>query len=95
LEIREAIPSKSKKLDSINFTNFASTERTQSTYRLANAIESGRSVARDIGGSDPERMAAPNVAVYVQQLFQNSAVKVNVISDTKLLEKDYPCFGIQ
>lgn len=31
---------------------------------------------RDIGGSDPERMAAPRVAEYVQELFNNSPVKV-------------------
>lgn len=31
---------------------------------------------RDIGGSDPERMAAPRVAEYVQELFSNSPVKV-------------------
>lgn len=31
---------------------------------------------RDIGGSDPERMAAPRVADYVQELFSDSPVKV-------------------
>lgn len=31
---------------------------------------------RDIGGSDPERMAAPRVAEYVQELFKDSPVKV-------------------
>ena len=93
LEIREAIPTKAKKLDSINFANFEAKERSLSTYRLANAIESGLSVARDIGGSDPERMSAPNVAQYVQQLFEKSPVKVNVISDSKTLEKEFPCFG--
>lgn len=31
---------------------------------------------RDIGGSDPERMAAPRVADYVQELFKDSPVKV-------------------
>jgi len=94
IEIREAIPNRAKKLDSINFINFSSNERSNSTYRIANAIESGRAVARDIGGSDPERMSAPNVASYVQQLFQNSSVKVEIISDTKTIEKDFPCLGI-
>ena len=42
------------------------------TYRL---------VARDIGGSDPERMAAPKVAEYMSQMFSEAgsgkpAVKV-------------------
>lgn len=35
-----------------------------------------RLACRDIGGSDPERMAAPRVADYVQQLFENSPVEV-------------------
>ena len=38
-------------------------------------------------------MSAQNVAHYVQQLFQNTAVKVNVWTDTKTLEKEFPCFG--
>lgn len=35
-----------------------------------------RLVCRDIGGSDPERMAAPRVAEYVQELFTDSPVQV-------------------
>ena len=43
----------------------------------ARAIELGRVVGRDIGGADPERMAPPRVAEYVQDLFnQSSGVKV-------------------
>jgi len=93
LEIREAISSKSRKVESIGFTNFASNERSVSTYRIANAIESGRSVARDIGGSDPERMSAPNVAQYVQQLFKNSPITVDIITDSSVIEKEFPCLA--
>lgn len=60
---------------------------------LANALESGRLAYRDIGGSDPERMAAPRVADYVQELFKNSPVQVEVVSDLKILEKEYPCLA--
>ncbi|XP_037536214.1 putative aminopeptidase W07G4.4 [Nematolebias whitei] len=60
---------------------------------LTDALESGRLVYRDIGGSDPERMAAPRVAEYIQELFKNSPVKVEVISDLKTLEKEYPCLA--
>uniref|UniRef100_A0A8C3A3X3 Zgc:152830 n=1 Tax=Cyclopterus lumpus TaxID=8103 RepID=A0A8C3A3X3_CYCLU len=60
---------------------------------LAEALESGRLACRDIGGSDPERMAAPRVADYVQELFKNSPVKVEVVSDVKVLEKAYPCLA--
>lgn len=35
-----------------------------------------RLACRDIGGSDPERMAAPRVADYVQDLFKDSPVQV-------------------
>ena len=31
----------------------------QSKVDIANSLETGRIVAKDIGGSDPERMAAP------------------------------------
>ena len=37
--------------------------------RSAAAIEEGRIVCRDIGGADPERMAAPKVADYVGAVF--------------------------
>jgi leucyl aminopeptidase len=41
-----------------------------------NAIEIGRTVTRDIAGSDPERMAAPRVLEYIQETFKLSCVKV-------------------
>ena len=40
-------------------------------------------MVRDIGGSDPERMAAPKVANYMVELFKNSA-NVKVISTIQL-----------
>ncbi|XP_056157971.1 putative aminopeptidase W07G4.4, partial [Lampris incognitus] len=60
---------------------------------MASALESGRLVCRDIGGSDPERMAAPRVAEYVQNLFRDSLVQVEVLSDVKALEREYPCLA--
>ncbi|KAB5567819.1 hypothetical protein PHYPO_G00237220 [Pangasianodon hypophthalmus] len=50
-------------------------------------------VYRDIGGSDPERMAAPRVAEYVQEVFKDTSVQVKVVSDLRMLEKDYPCLA--
>ncbi|KAJ0068084.1 hypothetical protein NL108_015561 [Boleophthalmus pectinirostris] len=61
--------------------------------QLAEAMESGRVAYRDIGGSDPERMAAPRVAQYVQELFKDSPVQVEVVSDVNILEKEYPCLA--
>ncbi|XP_026851418.2 putative aminopeptidase W07G4.4 [Electrophorus electricus] len=60
---------------------------------LATALESGRVVYRDIGGSDPERMAAPRVAEYVTELFCNTCVQVRIVSDLSTLEKEYPCLA--
>lgn len=61
----------------------------------AMAIESGRTVYRDIGGSDPERMAPPNVVKYVKEIFGvgNSQVKVETISNLGEIEKNYPLFA--
>jgi leucyl aminopeptidase len=58
---------------------------------ILRAIEAGRVVYRDIGGSDPERMAAPRVADYVRELFANDkAVKIDIISDLSVIQKEYP-----
>lgn len=45
---------------------------------------------RDIGGSDPERMAAPRVAEYVLECLKGNSIKVDVVSDLATLEKNYP-----
>lgn len=47
-------------------------------------------MARDIGGSDPERMAPPKVASYVQQLFSASSVAIEVIEGHETFVKEYP-----
>ncbi|XP_074526451.1 putative aminopeptidase W07G4.4 [Halichoeres trimaculatus] len=60
---------------------------------LADALESGRLAYRDIGGSDPERMAAPRVAEYVQELFRDTPVQVEVLSDPAVFEREYPCLA--
>lgn len=50
-------------------------------------------MARDIGGSDPERMAPPKVEEYVLDAFKNEPVTVRVISDLSTFEKEYPLFA--
>lgn len=49
-----------------------------------------RYVARDLGGSDPERMAPPRVMEYVQTLFAKSSVSVQVIEGHDNFEREYP-----
>lgn len=84
---------KTNKIDCIDFTNFMDDKRKAKIMELASAIEAGKAVARDIGGSDPERMSAPNVADYVMALFDNSSIEVEVINDPNVIEKEFPCLG--
>lgn len=61
--------------------------------KMANGIELGRIMTRDIGGSDPERMSAENVMKYVQNAYANSSIQVNVIEGQEVFQKEYPCFA--
>ncbi|WP_169628072.1 leucyl aminopeptidase family protein [Ferrimonas senticii] len=56
----------------------------------ANALEIGRTLARDLCGGDPEQMAPPAFADYCAEHFAGSAVSVEVISDRAIIERDYP-----
>jgi len=58
--------------------------------KLTTVIEQGRLAYRDIGGSDPERMAPPRVAEYVADMFKDSKIKVDILSDLDHLSKNYP-----
>uniref|UniRef100_A0A914XTR8 Cytosol aminopeptidase domain-containing protein n=1 Tax=Panagrolaimus superbus TaxID=310955 RepID=A0A914XTR8_9BILA len=57
---------------------------------LIQGIERSFIVSRDIGDGDPQRMAPPKVAEYVQELFKGSSVKVTVDSDQEKIKKEYP-----
>nr|XP_015197444.1 PREDICTED: putative aminopeptidase W07G4.4 [Lepisosteus oculatus] len=93
LELREAaVMEKDHKVETLGVWVPEETQGRRITH-LATALESGRVVCRDIGGSDPERMAAPRVAQYVQDLFKGTEVKVSVISHIGELQKEYPCLA--
>jgi len=87
IEVREALPEKAKKATLLGFLGEAK------VVDLAFALESGRYVARDIGGSDPERMAPPRVEEYVRKVFEGTNITVDVVSDNKRLVKEYPLFA--
>ncbi|KAK7456570.1 hypothetical protein BaRGS_00039324 [Batillaria attramentaria] len=65
-------------------------DRVKKCVTLAAALEKGRIVTRDIGGTDPERMAAPCAAQYIQQTFKDTCVQVKIVKDVQELEKEYP-----
>uniref|UniRef100_A0A1E1X963 Putative aminopeptidase n=1 Tax=Amblyomma aureolatum TaxID=187763 RepID=A0A1E1X963_9ACAR len=91
LEIREDIPTRQQKVLQLGFGILPAAKLSfDKTLLVAQAIELGRIVCRDIGGSDPERMAAPRVADYVEQVFRDSPVKVQVIADETSIQSNYP-----
>ncbi|GLP96917.1 M17 family metallopeptidase [Paraferrimonas sedimenticola] len=57
---------------------------------LLNALESGRALARDLCGTDPERMAPPAFADWVQAGLADSGLNISVIGDENTLRRDYP-----
>ncbi|KAL4232326.1 Cytosol aminopeptidase [Mactra antiquata] len=89
IEIREDVPEKSSKVDKIGIW-CDDMERVTTAIDVLNGLEFGRVVARDIGGSDPERMAAPKVEKYLTNVFADSNVKMEVISDSSVFDKEYP-----
>jgi leucyl aminopeptidase len=57
---------------------------------LLNAVEAGRSLARDLCGTEPERMSAPAFAAYCSEAFAGTDIALSVIDDRDTLERDYP-----
>ncbi|WP_299803800.1 leucyl aminopeptidase family protein [uncultured Shewanella sp.] len=54
------------------------------------AIEAGRVLARDLCGTEPERMSAPAFADYCIEALQDSGLLMSVVEDRDILERDYP-----
>ena len=87
LEMREGVKERAVKIAGLGWAG------ERKVMEEARAIEAGRVVARDIGGSDPERMAAPRVEEYVQEAFKGTKVKVEVMKGQAFFEKEYPCLA--
>ena len=54
------------------------------------ATAAGVRLARDLAGTEPERMAPPRFAKHCVDAFKGTAVKVTVVDAPKTLAKDYP-----
>ncbi|KAK0418847.1 hypothetical protein QR680_013805 [Steinernema hermaphroditum] len=66
-------------------------QQDQKTFvHLAEAFEASFTVCRDVGDSDPIRMAPPRVGEYIEDVFKGGNVKVSVISNPEEIQKDYP-----
>lgn len=77
--MREAKPSENfLKVENLGYWQSNASE-APTIIDVVSATEIGRIVARDIGGSDPERMSAANVVSYVNDIFKSTNIKVNLI----------------
>lgn len=94
LELREATSNKSAlKLEKLGYW-YTDKSYGEKLLTVLNAVEVGRIVTRDIGGSDPERMAAANVLAYVKKIFESTNnIKISVVEGQDQFEKNYPCFA--
>jgi len=90
IEIREDCPSRNVKANLLGVWTDGDCENLR---KMIIAYESGKSICRDIQGSDPERMAPPKVADHVRNYFMGTDVKVEIVSDTDDIERNYPCLG--
>ncbi len=57
------------------------------------ATEAGRRLARDLCGTEPERMAPIGFADYCVDALSNGAIKINMIADKQQIEQDFPVFA--
>ncbi|XP_014242263.1 putative aminopeptidase W07G4.4 [Cimex lectularius] len=93
LQFKEVCPQESPKVSSLGVWS-DKPEELEKLVKTAQLLECGRVVARDIGGSDPERMCPPRVEEYVKKVFPpSSGVTVEVVSDDNKLKTNYPLFS--
>ncbi|AZG72456.1 M17 family metallopeptidase [Shewanella livingstonensis] len=83
LEAREA-KSLQPSLTAIGLLN------TSTHSLLLNAAESGRVLARDLCGTEPERMSAIGFAQYCVDAFAGSDLAVSVVDEAEQLKTQYP-----
>ena len=85
LEAREALGE-----ESIETVTHITLVAEQLNVDWLQAVEAGKRVARDLAGTEPERMAPKKFAEYCRQAFAHTAVKVSVIDDVQQLQHEYP-----
>ncbi|KAH8326057.1 hypothetical protein KR067_000189 [Drosophila pandora] len=89
IQLREAGASKQPRVTTLSLQ--IDDPKADEILKEALILEAGRFVARDIGVGDPERMTPIQVEKYLKPLFDK--LTVNVVSDSKVLQKEYPLFA--
>lgn len=89
LEAREAHGEGVEPLRTLGFSG-PDGQSPESTGRLVASIETGRRLARDIGGAEPERMNPITMAESCEAAFHGTGVRVGVLDDPERLGAEYP-----
>ncbi len=89
LEAREAFGDAIEPVQTLGIAEVGG-EFAESTAEWIEATAAGLRLARDLAGTEPERMAPPRFAEYVQAAFRGTKVKVTVQKDVKKLQREYP-----
>ncbi|MGB3726254.1 MAG: leucyl aminopeptidase family protein [Glaciecola sp.] len=86
LEAREALGESSiERVAQISLYGMSNDE-----VQFINATEQGKRIARDLCGTEPERMAPLGFAEYCEHAFQESVVECKVESNIDNIKRDYP-----
>jgi leucyl aminopeptidase len=72
------------------FETFVLIDACQETCAYITSLEAGKRAARDLCGTEPERMAPPLFAQYCEQIFNDTSVSCQVESDIEVIARDYP-----
>lgn len=62
----------------------------EAVAKWVTAVELGRRLSRDLGGTEPEQMRPEGFAAYCREAFSGTPVEVSVVSDVDVLRKEYP-----
>ncbi len=89
LEARESLGDAVEPVVSIGFSVLGR-EFRDADAAWVEAVDAGVRLARDLAGTDPERMAPPRFAQYCVDAFRETSVRVSVNSDQDALRRDYP-----
>lgn len=93
LQFREAFPERCRRFVQVGVFH-SDPSRLTEIINMACQFEAGRFVARDIGGGDPERMAPPRVAEYLENgAFNEKLVSRSVLADPQTFRLEYPLFA--
>ena len=67
-----------------------SPKHKDSWSRWLSAVEHGRIVARDICGTEPERMSPPKLAELCKKIFRGTSIDLEIVKERRILEQEYP-----